>query len=312
MEKELMGNNKLGLKMNLQFHGTKTPVDPTKTNTHISESFGELLEPGLRKIFFDYLKELPEQYSKVFNMNKSSKAREHDYGMGAFGDWKKRADNLDTVDYQKLSPGLEREYVHEAFTQGFMIERELYDDEQYRQINKFPRNMARSGRQKVEKDAVTFLVNGFTDTIYDGKPLFAKDHPLLDSVKTCSNLMEGPLNEENLKKAITLMKEQLDEAGNLVQMKADTLIIPPALEDTAKRLLHSTLLPGTELNDTNKFLLESGIKIVILDYLSTAGVGDDKMWFLQDSNQHELNFFWRMDKVFSSPKTYLNGETLVA
>lgn len=307
-----MGKNKLGLKMNLQFHGTKTPVDPTKDNTHISESFGELLEPGLRKIFFDYLKELPEQYSKVFNMNKSSKAREHDYGMGAFGDWKKRADNLDTVDYQKLSPGLEREYVHEAFTQGFMIERELYDDEQYRQINKFPRNMARSGRQKVEKDAVTFLVNGFTDTIYDGKPLFAKDHPLLDSNKTCSNLMEGPLNEENLKKAITLMKEQLDEAGNLVQMKADTLIIPPALEDTAKRLLHSTLLPGTELNDTNKFLLESGIKIVILDYLSTAGVGDDAMWFLQDSNQHELNFFWRMDEAFSSPKTYLNGETLVA
>lgn len=285
-------------RMNLQLFGAKTPVDPTKTNTHISESFGKLLEPGLRKIFFEYLKELPEQYSKVFNMNTSKKAAEHDYGLGAFGDWKEREDNLDTVDYQTLSPGLERTYRHKAFTQGFMIERELYDDEQYRQINKFPRSMARSGRQKVEKDAAKFLIDSFTENIYDGKPLFAKDHPLLDSDKTCSNLMEGPLTEENLKKAIKLMKEQLDEAGNLVQMKPNKLIIPPALEDTAKRLLNSTLLPGTELNDTNKYLLESGIQIVILDYLSEAGVGSDTVWFLQDSEQHELNFFWRIRPEF--------------
>lgn len=285
-------------KMNLQTHGVKTPVDPTADNTHISESFGKLLEPGLRKIFFEYLKELPEQYSKIFNMNTSKKAEEHDYGLGAFGDWEERATNLDTVDYQKLSPGLERTYRHKAFTQGFMIERELYDDEQYRQINKFPRAMARSGRQKVEKDGAEFLINAFTDTIYDGQPLFSKVHPLLDSSKTSSNLMEGPLTEENLKKAIQMMKEQVDEAGNLVQMKPDTLIIPPALEDTAKRLLNSTLLPGTELNDTNKYLLESGIKIVIMDYLSEAGVGSDTVWVLQDSNQHELNFFWRIKPEF--------------
>lgn len=296
----------------LQFHGANTPVDPTSSNTHISENFGQLLEPGLRKIFFEYLKEIPTQYTNVFNMHTSKKAQEHDWGMGAFGDWKERATNLDTVDYKTLSPGLERTYTHKAFTQGFMIERELYDDEQYRQINKFPKAMARSGRQKVEKDAAKFLVDAFSTPIYDGKPLFATDHPLLDSEETCSNLIEGELSEATLKAAIKLMKETKDEAGNLVSMKPNTLVIPPALEDTAKRLLHSTLLPGTELNDTNKYLLESGIKIVVLDYLSEAGVGSDTMWFLMDSGQHELNFFWRMDKAFSSPKTYLNGETLVA
>ena len=299
-------------KMNLQLFGAKTPVDPTPENTHISSDFGSLLYPGLRKIFFHYLDELPEQYTKVYNVHKSNKVEEKDWGMGAFGDWTARKDNLDTVAYETLSPGLERTYKHTAFTQGFMIERELYDDEQYRQISKFPQAMARSGRQKVEKDAAKFLVDAFTTEIYDGKPLFAKDHGLLDSDDTCSNLIEGPLNEENLKKAMALMKETKDEAGNLVFMKPDRLIIPPALEDTAKRLLHSTLLPGTELNDTNKFLLESGIEIVVLDYLSAAGVGSDTMWILQDSQRHELNFFWRMDKVFSSPKTYLNGETLVA
>ena len=284
--------------LNLSLHGVNTPVDPTEDNTHISDNFGQLLEPGLRKIFFEYLNELPTQYTNVYNMHKSKKAKETDWGMGAFGDWKEREHNLDTVDYKTLSPGLERTYVHKAFTQGFMIERELFDDEQYRQINKFPKAMARSGRQKIEKDAAKFLVDGFTAPIYDGKVLFAIDHPLLDSSDTCSNLIEGALSEATLKQAIQLMKETKDEAGNLVSMKPDRLIIPPALEDTAKRLLHSTLLPGTELNDTNKYLMESGIKIVVLDYLSDAGVGSDTMWFLQDSTQHELNFFWRIKPEF--------------
>lgn len=282
----------------LQLFGEKTPVDPTPDNTHISDNFGALLEPGLRKIFFEYLKELPEQYTQVYNIHTSKKAVEHDWGMGAFGDWKERENNLDTVDYGTLSPGLERTYVHKAFTKGFMIERELYDDEQYRQINKFPKALARSARQHIEKTAAKFLIDGFTTQIYDGKSLFAVDHPLLDSEDVCSNLVTGSLNEENLKKAIKVLKEQKDEAGNLVTMKPNKLIIPPALEDTAKRLLHSTLLPGTELNDTNKYLRDMGIQIVVLDYLGEAGVGSDTVWFLMDGEQHELNFFWRIKPEF--------------
>ena len=78
------------------------------------------------------------------------------------------------------------------------------------------------------------------------------------------------------------MREQLDEAGGLIQMKATKLIIPPALEDTAIRLLKSTQLPGTDYNDTNNYLNSYGIEIVVMDYLGTAGGGNDTHWFLQD------------------------------
>ena len=122
-----------------------TPVQPTGSNTHISSNFGKLLAPGLRKIFFETYAEVPEQFSKIYKVNKSNKASETDYGLGAFGDWVQRATNLDTVAYDTLAAGLERTYTHKAFTKGFMIERELYDDEQYRQINKFPAAMARAG-----------------------------------------------------------------------------------------------------------------------------------------------------------------------
>ena len=299
-------------KMDLQRFAT--PVQPTTSNTHHYtasdrdnvENFGKLLEPGLRKIFFETYDELPEQYSKIYNVNSSTKAREHDWGMGAFGDWEKRESQFDTVAYKTLSPGLDRTYIHEAFTQGFMVTREMYDDEQYKQLDKLPKAMARSGRAKVEKDAVLPLINGFKGAgvgeeafrIYDGQPLFSATHPLLDSAKTCSNLATGVLNDSNLKNALKLMRETLDEAGNLVQYKADRLIIPPALEDTAIRLLKSNQLSGTELNDTNKFLNGYGIDIVVMDYLSETAGGSDTHWFLQDSKRHELNFFWRKRPEF--------------
>lgn len=274
-----------------------TPVQPTQTNTHISSNFGKLLEPGLRKIFFETYAEYPEQFSQIFKVNNSSKAKETDYGLGAFSDWEKRWTNLDTVAYDTLSAGMERTYVHEAFTKGFMIERELYDDEQYRQINKFPAAMARSGRAHVEKSAATMLNLAFYESnpIYDGVPLIGT-HSLVDSAATCTNLVTGALNDENLKIAMQCMGEQLDEAGNLIAMNATKLVVPPALEFVAKEIVNSTQKAGTNLNDVNT--IKGSLQVVVLDYIGSAAGGSDTAWFLVDGNNHELNFFWRKKPEF--------------
>ena len=302
------------LKMNLQMFGANTPVDPNaSTNTHVSENFSKLLYPGLRKVFFETYDEIPEQFSKIFNVETSNSATETDHGMGAFGEWEERTSELDTVAYAKITDGGEVTYKHKAFTKGFMISRELYDDEKYGQMKKMAKALARAGRAKVERDAITVLTKGFEGDSgafkgRDKKELFHSAHTLVDSVKTCSNLMTGPLNEANLKTAIKMMSEQLDEAGGLIQMKATRLIVPPALEDTARRLLHSTLLPGTELNDTNEYLKDR-MQIVVMDYLSTVAGGSDTMWFLQDGNRHELNFFWRVKPEFKDIEDF---DTFVA
>lgn len=280
------------------------PVQTTTANTHISTNFAKLLEPGLRKIFFETYKELPEQYTGIYNMNTSKKAKETDYGLGAFGDWIERADELDTVAYAKLSAGLERTYTHKAFTKGFIIGRELYDDEQYGQMKKMAKALARAGRAKVEKDAMIPLKEGFTKAIYDGKPLFAADHPLVDSATTCSNLVTGALTEASLKVAMQRMRETVDEAGNLVQFTPDTLIIPPALEHTAKVILNSTQVPGSGNNDVNT--VKGAMKIKVMDYLGAIAGGSDTAWFVQDSSRHELNFFWRVKPEFKATDEFDN------
>lgn len=304
--------NKLWL--GLQMFVDTVPVQPTVNNTFNytdadrdnEVNFGKLLEPGLRKIFFETYDELPEQYSKIYNMETSTKAREHDWGMGAFGDWEKRLSQLDVVSYKTLSPGLDRTYIHEAFTQGFMVTREMYDDEDYRQMEKLPQAMSRSGRAKIEKDAMTLLINGFDPLkpIYDGQALFSVAHPLLDSTALGKNLATGVLNDANLKLALKAFRETVDEAGNLIQLKATKLIVPPALEDTAIRILKSTQIAGGELNDTNKFLNSYGIEVVVMDYLSDAAGGSDTAWYLQDASRHELNFFWRVRPEFKWEESF--------
>lgn len=287
-------------------------VTPITTNTHISTNFGKLLEPGLRKIFFQTYDEIPEQFSKIFKVNKSSKAREVDYGLGAFGDWTARTDELSPVDYAKINAGLERVYIHKAFTKGFMIGRELADDEQYSQINKFPSALARAGRAKVEKDASSLIINGFKGNgvgeeafrIYDGKALFSTNHALINSASTVGNLVTGALNDVNLKIAMKCMGEQLDEAGNLIQMMADTLVVPRALEHTAMELVKSTHKVGTANNDINT--LAGELKVVVMDYLGAVAGGSDTGWFLMDSKRHELNFFWRAKPEFKHEEEFDN------
>lgn len=273
-----------------------TPVQPSIHNTHISDNFGKLLAPGLRKIFFETYAEVPEQFSKIYKVNTSKKAKETDYGLGAFGDWTERSSGLDTVAYDTLSPGLEREYVHKAFTKGFMIERELYDDEQYRQINKFPAAMARAGRAFVEKEAASTLHNAFTVNGYDNKPLIANDHPLVDSTGTGSNLVSGALSDTNLKLALQCMRETVDEAGNLINSSAKKLVVPPALEYEAKELINSTQKAGTTANDVNT--IKGALEVVVYDYIGEAAGGSDTAWFLIDPSLCELNFFWRIKPEF--------------
>ena len=280
------------------------PVQPTILNTHISDNFGKLLEPGLRKIFFETYAEVPEQFSKLFKVNTSKKAKETDYGLGAFGDWVERASGLDTVAYDTITPGLEREYVHKAFTKGFMIERELYDDDQYRQMEKMSAALARAGRSFVEKSAVSVFQEAFTTARFDGKALIANNHPLLDYTGVGDNLVTGVLNDANLKIALQCMRETVDEAGNLISLSPTKLVVPPALEYTAKEIVNSAQKAGTSNNDINT--IKGALEVVVYDYLANGASGSDTAWYVMDGNRHELNFFWRVKPEFKSAEEFDN------
>lgn len=286
---------------------------PTGGTTHQEKDFSELLEPKLRKIFYETYDEVPEQYSTIFNVLNSTKAVETDYHLGAMRPWEEFSTplttvadgtNMPSIQYQKIHAGNKVEYIHHEFAAGFMVERKYMDDEQHQIVEKMTKDLSRAGRNKVESDAATFLNGMFTVNGYDGVPLISKEHPLIDKAGTkCSNIIYSKtFDSATIQKAITLGKKQLDNAGKLIQLKFDTIVVPPALEWKANEILNSTLKAGTNNNDKN--VLTGMLKVVVCDFLSS-----DTAWFLLDSKRHQLNFFWRVKAEFGKEKDF---DTLVS
>jgi phage major head subunit gpT-like protein len=266
-----------------------------------SQQFGRLLEPGLRKIFMETYKEIPEQYSQVFNVQTSNKAIETDLRMGGFGLWD-RKDSAGMVSFQDTPDTQALQYIHEEFASGFTLERKLVDDEQYNQIGKMSKALGRAARATIETKAAEIFNNAFTTPGFDGQSLISANHKRLDGGPVISNRLatdaglgstaDGALSDRNLKAALVqVRKNTVDDRGILVQVQPKILVVPPALEYAARTILGSNNISttgnGTGItNDKN--IVQGQLKVVVLDYLTS-----NTNWFLIDPTVAELNFFWR-------------------
>ena len=267
--------------------------------------WSRLLEPGLRKIFFETWKERAPQYSQVFNVLSSKKHSEHDTSLTGFGPWEERTSEHSSVPYDDPMEGFDVNYTHKEFFKGFKVTRAMVDDEQYNQINKLPRNLARAGRAKVEVDAASVLNNGFTVAGYDGEPLFSTDHPLKRSATKGKNLLtvssvskpEDLLNVDTVNDAILLARKLTDDAGLKIVSTPKYIIVPPELENQATIVVKSAQRPGTDWNDINT--IRGKLEIIVMDYLT-----DPNAFFLLDKDISELNFFWRVRPQFGSETSF--------
>ena len=291
-------------------------------------NYGRLLEPGLRKIFMETYAEKPEQFSQVFKVQTSDKAIETDFRMGGFGLFDTK-DSMGAVNYQDPTGTKALQYIHQEFASGFIVERKLIDDEQYNTINKMSAALARAARATVETQSATVLntsiqgatganapVNGF-----DGKPLIAYDHVRLDGgamsnllgKDTSGNLaygagaINGALSDRNLKAALIQARSQVDDRGILIQCQPSILIVPPALEYTARTLVGGQNLSvlgtglvsgGTTDASTSKNTLPA-FKVVVMDYLTSS-----TSWFIVDPTVLQLNFFWRKKLEFKNMEDF--------
>ena len=133
----------------------------------------------------------------------------------------------------------------------------------------------------------------------DAKALFAADHPVKKFPgKSFSNVAGGALDATNLEGAIQKLKVTVKTGNNMSVKTAGvyTLLVPRALETTARKLLNTAgsqagiyAGTGSNANLLNTFSFEgSAVEIVVLDMLGEddgtgSPVGGSKaatMWFL--------------------------------
>jgi phage major head subunit gpT-like protein len=273
-----------------------------------SQPFGRLLEPGLRKIFQETYKEIPEQYSQVFTVQDSKKAIETDLRMGGFGMWDKK-DSAGSIQYEDPTDTLPLQYIHEEFSKGFTVERKFIDDEQYGTISKWTKSLARGARATIETKAAQIFNEAFTVNGFDGAPLISNTHKRLDGGTMSNRLqatdgagaVDGALSDRNLKAALIQTRRQVDDKGILIQVQPKVLVVPPALQFVANTLVQSTNVSvnGTGSGITNDKNTLPSLRVVVLDYLTS-----NTNWFLIDPTVAELNFFWRRRLEFKNTEDF--------
>jgi phage major head subunit gpT-like protein len=262
-------------------------------------NFADLLDPAFRKIFSDANKELSYKYSDVFNVFNSSKNLEKDSGISGLMQMAEitegAAVSVDTV-YQ----GYDTTYTHKKFGRKTTITEEMVDDDQYREVEARAKGLAIALNRTVEQSAADVLNNAFTAggggkaqfvSGGDGVALFAANHPRSDGGAVQSNTTTMDLAEDALETVLVTMRATKDDRGELMLVQPDTLIVPPALEKEARILLNTSGRVGTANNDINPY--QGVLKLVVWDFLGAAAGGSDTAWFVLDSKQNPLNWFWR-------------------
>jgi phage major head subunit gpT-like protein len=272
----------------------------------LRSNFGDVLEPGFRKIFNDRYNEIPEQFSKLFRINSSSKYQEKDSAVSGFGMLTQTGEN-DPITYEDPVQMYDVSYTHLKYTKGFRISEELYEDDLYNVMNKKPAALGRAARRTNEYYAAAIFNNAFSSgTGGDGKYLISTLHPRADGGTAQSNGSSTGivLNEENLNTGILALEGQLDDKGQKIMAEAKTLLVGRALRKTAHEILKSEKRSETGDNDMN-YYSEMGMKVLSWHYLTSSTA-----WFLIDDSLHELNWFWRVRPEFKQDNSFDTGAAL--
>jgi len=159
------------------------------------------------------------------------------------------------VNYDTAQEAWTARYTHDTVALAFSLTEEAIEDNLYDTLSsRYTRALARSMMTTKQIKAANVLNNAFSSSYTggDGKELCATDHPTVANEEQKNELSTAAdLNETSLEQALIDIAAFEDERGLKINAQARKLIIPPALQFIADRLLESQGRVGTADNDIN-------------------------------------------------------------
>ena len=251
----------------------------------------QLLRPGLAEVFGDYPM-YPAEYTEFFETKSSDKAVEIEVEMKLLGLASTKAEGAATQ-FQDMGQRVISTYYHRYTSVGFIITRQAMKDNLYE--SQFPQqaqSLRASMMQSKEVNGAAVLNNGFNAAFPggDGVALFSTAHPIDTGTFANTPAVQTDLNEASLQDAITAISQLRDQAGLITMTKPVKLIVPPQLQFTADRLLHSQFRTSTANNDINAIY---NIGAVPGGYKVNHFLTDVNAWFLCTDAPNGLKHYVR-------------------
>jgi hypothetical protein len=252
----------------------------------------ELL-PGLNALFGMEYSRYGEEHKEIYETEKSERSFEEETKLSGFSAAPVKNEGS-AIAYDNAQEAWTTRYNHETIALGFSITEEAIEDNLYDSLSaRYTKGLARAMAYTKQVKAAATLNNGFSASYVggDGVALFSTAHPLV-SGGTNSNrpATAADLNETSLENAVIQIAAWTDERGLLIAAKPKKLIVPPALQFVATRLLETNLRVGTTDNDINALKNNGSIPegYTINNYLT-----DTNGWYLTTDVPNGLKHFVR-------------------
>ena len=267
----------------------------------------ELL-PGLNALFgLEYAK-YGDEAAEIFETESSDHSFEEETKLSGFSAAPVKGEGS-AISYDNAQEAWTARYTHETVAMGFSLTEEAIEDNLYDSLSsRYTKALARAMAYTKQVKGAAILNNAFSGTTYgDGKTLCATDHPLV-SGGTNSNrpAVAADLNETSLEAAVIQIAGWTDERGLLIAAKPSKLVIPPALQFVATRLLDTELRVSTADNDINAIRNNGSIPggYTVNNYLT-----DTNAWFLMTDVPNGLKHFVRSPMQTSMDADFDTGNS---
>jgi hypothetical protein len=252
----------------------------------------ELL-PGLNALFGLEYARYGEEHKEIYETETSERSFEEETKLSGFSAAPVKNEGS-AIRYDNGQEAWTARYNHETIAQGFSLTEEAIEDNLYDSLSaRYTKALARSMAYTKQVKAAAILNNGFSSayTGGDGVALFSTAHPLV-SGGTNSNTPStaADLNETSLEAAVIQIAGWTDERGLLIAAKPRKLIVPPALQFVATRLLETELRVGTTDNDINALKNNGSIPE---GYTVNHFLTDTNGWYLTTDVPNGMKHFVR-------------------
>ena len=257
-----------------------------------SQLLKELL-PGLNALFGLEYKRYGEEHKEIYETEASERSFEEETKLSGFSAAPVKNEG-GAISYDNAQEAFTARYTHETIALGFSITEEAIEDNLYDSLSqRYTKALARSMAYTKQVKAANVLNNGWTSGYVggDNTTLFSTSHPLV-SGGTNSNTpsTQADLNETSLENAVIQIAGWTDERGLLIAAKPKKLIVPPALQFVATRLLETELRVGTTDNDINAIKNNGSIPE---GYTINHFLTDTNAWFLTTDVPNGMKHFVR-------------------
>jgi phage major head subunit gpT-like protein len=182
--------------------------------------------------------------------------------------------------------------VNEDFEATVEVDRNHIEDDQLGIYQPQAQMAGFSAKQLPDEIVYELVNNAFTKFCYDGQYFFDTDHPVADT--SVSNMSTKVLSVSTLAAAQasygaarTAMRKFKDEDGRPINSIPTVLLVPPALEDTAR-----ALLTVDRLEDGKPNPYKGTAELVVESRLTS-----DTAWFLLDTSKPVRPFIYQERKA---------------